>query len=93
MILEKDDTLPKLRNADIIVTDCDIFLPYIDKLPSLKWAQTTWAGVDKLVSNLQDKKVNYVLTRFSDEAFGLAMSEYVIAHIFNFERDRSETAI
>ncbi|KOC68674.1 Glyoxylate/hydroxypyruvate reductase A [Habropoda laboriosa] len=83
---DKHDTLSKLKNADIVVIDCDLFLPYTDKLPSLRWAQTTWAGVESLVSSLRDKKINYTITRFSDKAFGLAMSEYVIAHIFNFER-------
>lgn len=67
-----------------------MFLPYADKLPSLKWAQVTWAGVEKLVPNLQDKQINYVVTRFSSKAFGLAMSEYVIANIFNFERNQRE---
>ncbi|XP_006611078.1 uncharacterized protein LOC102673408 isoform X2 [Apis dorsata] len=59
---DKCDTLSKLQNADILITDCDLFLPYTNKLPSLKWVQTTWA----------------------------AMSEYVIAHIFNFERNQKE---
>ncbi|XP_076763621.1 glyoxylate/hydroxypyruvate reductase A [Xylocopa sonorina] len=87
---DKTDTLSKLQSADIVVTDCDLFLPYTDKLPSLRWVQTTWAGVESLVSNMKDKKINYTITRFSDTAFGLAMSEYVIAHIFNFERDQRQ---
>ena len=87
---DKTDTIEKLKSADILVTDCDLFLPYTDKLPSLKWAQVTWAGVENLVSNSQDKQINYVVTRFSSKAFGLAMSEYVIAHIFNFERNQRQ---
>ncbi|CAL7933253.1 unnamed protein product [Xylocopa violacea] len=87
---DKFNTLSKLKSADIVVTDCDLFLPYIDKLPSLKWVQITWAGVDSLVSNMRDKKISYTITRFSDKVFGLAMSEYVIAHIFNFERDQKQ---
>ncbi|XP_076241436.1 glyoxylate/hydroxypyruvate reductase A [Calliopsis andreniformis] len=87
---DKNDSLLELKKADIIVSDCDLFLPYIDKLPSLKWLQTTWAGVNALVPGLQNKKVDYVITRFSDKAFGLAMSEYVVAHIFNFERDQRQ---
>ncbi|XP_017759899.1 PREDICTED: glyoxylate/hydroxypyruvate reductase A-like [Eufriesea mexicana] len=85
---DKNDTLSKLQAADILITDCNLFLPYMDKLPSVKWVQTTWAGVEAL--NLKNKKINYTLTRFSDKAFGLAMSEYVIAHIFNFERNQKQ---
>lgn len=73
-----------------MITDCDLFLPYINKLPSLKWVQTTWAGIEPLASNLKDKNINYSITRFSDKSFGLAMSEYVIAHIFNFERNQKQ---
>lgn len=73
-----------------MVTDCNLFLPYIDKLPSLKWVQTTWAGIEKIASHLQNKENNYIITRFSDKAFGFAMSEYVIAHIFNFERNQRQ---
>ncbi|XP_053998494.1 glyoxylate/hydroxypyruvate reductase A-like isoform X2 [Hylaeus anthracinus] len=88
---DQNDTLSELKCADIIVTDCDLFLPYMDKLPSLKWVQTTWAGIETFVSRLQNnKKSNYVITRFSDKAFGFAMSEYVTAHIFNFERDQRQ---
>ncbi|XP_028522915.1 glyoxylate/hydroxypyruvate reductase A-like [Apis cerana] len=87
---DKCDTLSKLQNADILITDCDLFLPYTNKLPSLKWVQTTWAGIETLVSNLKDKNINYSITRFSDKSFGLAMSEYVIAHIFNFERNQKQ---
>ncbi|CAK9817587.1 Glyoxylate/hydroxypyruvate reductase A [Anthophora quadrimaculata] len=83
---DKHDTLSKLKSVDILITDCNLFVPYIDKLPSLRWVQTTWAGVDVLATNLRDKKINYTVTRFSSKSFGLAMSEYVIAHIFNFER-------
>lgn len=87
---DKYDTLSKLKVADIIVTDCDLFLPYLDKLQSLKWVQTTWASVEGLIPNIKDKNVNYVITRFSDNTFGFAMAEYVVAHIFNFERNQKQ---
>lgn len=87
---EKSDAVSKLKDADILLTDTDLFVPHIDKLPSLKWVQTTWAGVNTLVPAMRDKKLNYTVTRFSDKSFGLAMSEYVIAHIVNFERDQRQ---
>lgn len=89
-VSDKNDTLSKLQTADMLITDCDLFLPYMDKLPSVKWVQTTWAGVESLSLNLKNKKINYTITRFSDKSFGLAMSEYVIAHIFNFERNQKQ---
>lgn len=85
-IPDKNDTLSELEKADIVVTDSNLFLPYTDKLPRLKWVQTTWAGTETLVPRLRDRNINYVVTRFSGEALGLSMSEYVVAHIFNFER-------
>ncbi|XP_076654658.1 glyoxylate/hydroxypyruvate reductase A [Halictus rubicundus] len=87
---DKNDTLKNLKNADILVTDCDLLVPYAEKLQSLKWVQTTWAGVEKLIPSLKDNNINYAVTRFSDQAFGMAMGEYVVAHIFNFERDQRQ---
>lgn len=84
------DTLSKLNAAEILVADCDLLIPYTNKLTSVKWIQATWAGLDKFVPHVQNTERNYVLTRFSGELFGLAMSEYVIAQIVNFERDQRQ---
>lgn len=70
------------------MADCDLLIPYANKLTSVKWIQATWAGLDNFISHVQTAQRNYILTRFSDESFGLAMSEYVIAQIVNFERDQ-----
>lgn len=72
------------------MADCDLLIPYADELTSVKWIQTTWAGLDKLIPHVRNVRRNYVLTRFSDESFGLAMSEYVVAQIVNFERDQRQ---
>lgn len=82
--------MSKLNAAEILVADCDLLIPYINKLTSVKWIQSTWAGLDKLAPHIQSTQKNYVLTRFSGEFFGLAMSEYVIAQIVNFERDQRQ---
>lgn len=84
------DILSKLNAAEILLADCDLLIPYINKLTSVKWIQATWAGLDKLIPHIQNTPKNYVLTRFSGEFFGLAMSEYVIAQIINFERDQRQ---
>lgn len=82
------DTLSKLNTAEILIADCDLLIPYADKLTSVKWVQATWAGLDKLIPHIKHTRINYVLTRYSGEPFGLAMSEYVVAQIVNFERDQ-----
>lgn len=84
------DTLSKLNVAEILVADCDLLIPYANKLTSVKWIQATWAGLDKFIPHIQNTERNYVLTRFSGELFGLVMSEYVVAQIVNFERDQRQ---
>lgn len=72
------------------MADCDLLIPYANKLTSVKWIQATWAGLDRFIPHVQNIRKDYVLTRFSDETFGLAMSEYVIAQIVNYERDQRQ---
>ncbi|XP_077278971.1 glyoxylate/hydroxypyruvate reductase A [Temnothorax americanus] len=84
------DTLSKLNAVEILVADCDLLIPYVNKLTSVKWIQATWAGLDKFIPHVRDARRDYTLTRFSDESFGLAMSEYVIAQIVNHERDQRQ---
>lgn len=73
-----------------MVADCDLLIPYLGKLPKLQWVQSTWAGLDYLNPFIQDKQFDFILSRFSDKSFGLAMSEYVITQIVNFERDQKQ---
>ncbi|XP_018370314.1 PREDICTED: glyoxylate/hydroxypyruvate reductase A-like isoform X1 [Trachymyrmex cornetzi] len=84
------DTLSKLNEAEILIADCDLLIPYANKLTSVKWVQATWAGLDKFIPHVQNTRRDYILTRFSGESFGLAMSEYVIAQIVNYERDQRQ---
>ncbi|KAI4490906.1 hypothetical protein M0802_010580 [Mischocyttarus mexicanus] len=90
VLSEKDNTLSKLNDAEILVSDCDLLIPHLGKLPKLQWVQSTWAGLDKLIPFIKDKPLNFTLSRFTDQSFGLAMSEYVIAQIVNFERDQKQ---
>lgn len=82
--------MEKLNATEILVADCDLLIPYVHNLTSVKWIQATWAGLDKFIPSIQNTERNFILTRFSDESFGLAMSEYVIAQIVNFERDQRQ---
>ncbi|KYQ52986.1 Glyoxylate/hydroxypyruvate reductase A [Trachymyrmex zeteki] len=87
---EQADTLSKLNAAEILIADCDLLIPYGSKLTSVKWIQATWAGLDLFIPHVQNTRRDYILTRFSDESFGLAMSEYVITQIVNYERDQKQ---
>ncbi|XP_015588309.1 uncharacterized protein LOC107264501 isoform X2 [Cephus cinctus] len=84
----RNDTIIELSNAEVIVADFDLLIPYVDHLPKTNWIQGTWAGADKLLPHLYGKDVNYRITRFSGINFGMAMSEYVISQIVNYERDQ-----
>ena len=50
---------------------------------SLKWAQSTWAGVDGFIGELL-KPLNFKLTRSA--IYGRMISEYILCNILNYER-------
>lgn len=83
-----DDTVQQLSKAQILVADPHLLIPYVEKLPAAKWVQVTWAGIEGLLLNIKNKNLPYVITRFTGESFGYAMSEYVVSQIVNFERDQ-----
>ena len=82
--------LPKL---DIVATpgaDCEIacgepnlIREALPLLPDLKWAQSTWAGVDSLLDPALRR--DYILTN-ARGVFGPLMSEYVFAYLLFHER-------
>jgi phosphoglycerate dehydrogenase-like enzyme len=70
--------------------DCEIVLgapslisETLDKLPKLKWAQATWAGVEPLLDPAL--RHDYFLTN-ARGVFGYLMSEYVIGYLLAHER-------
>lgn len=58
------------------------------QLPNVKFAQTTWAGVNMLFESLDPSKPqpHFKVSRYVDPYFGELMSNYVIAQIINIER-------
>ncbi|XP_012252416.2 glyoxylate/hydroxypyruvate reductase A-like [Athalia rosae] len=84
------EAVSELEKTEILIADADLLASHLDHLKSLKWAQLTWAGVDKLAAHLAGRKIPYQISRYSDERFGFAMSEYTVSHIFNFERDQRQ---
>ena len=93
----------QLPGLDMIVSepadDCDIVLgsPYLlhellPSLPALRWAQSSWAGVEPLLD--PSLRRDYVLTN-ARGVFGGLMSEYVFGYMLAhekriFERRRSQ---
>ncbi|GIX72838.1 hypothetical protein CEXT_753891, partial [Caerostris extrusa] len=77
-----------IKNAEALIIDCTYLSEMLHSLPNAKWIQTTWAGLELLMENIDMSKPlpNYTLTRFVDPYFGELMSNYVISQIINIER-------
>lgn len=93
-----DEDLTQLQGAQFVLVDNNL-LPMLIKasdsekhrsnLNSIKWIQTTWAGVDTIFKeNIGDivKKKLLAVTRFSGSHFGQLMTEFLLAQIINYER-------
>jgi phosphoglycerate dehydrogenase-like enzyme len=52
-------------------------------LPFLKWVQTTWAGIEPLLSS--ELRRDYILTN-ARNVYGMMMSEYVFGYLLMIER-------
>lgn len=71
------------ESANILLGDPDLMQAIVPKMPSLSWAQSTWAGVTPLTS--EGCRTDYVLTGIK-EIFGPMMAEYVIGYMLADER-------
>ncbi|HSB66271.1 MAG TPA: D-2-hydroxyacid dehydrogenase [Anaerolineales bacterium] len=78
------------QEALVVGTQCDLLLSepslvskVINQLPRLTWVQTTWAGVENLVS--LGMRRNYLLTN-ARGVYGPMMSEYVFGYLLAIER-------
>ncbi|KAG8039601.1 hypothetical protein G9C98_008244 [Cotesia typhae] len=80
----------KLDDVEIMIADCR-YLPKIKgKLNNIKWIQSISAGVEQLIELRHEKNINFVITRFVDETYGLDMAEYIVMQIVAFERRQRE---
>lgn len=55
----------------------------LNNLPGIKWVQTTWAGIEPLLTT--GMRRDYLLTNARD-VYGSMMSEYVFAYLLMIER-------
>src|SRR5205807_594487 len=77
-------------DVPLAATDCDLALgepsllrEALPRLPALRWAQSTWAGVEPLLDPALRR--DYVLTN-ARGVFGGLMSEYVFGYLLAHER-------
>jgi phosphoglycerate dehydrogenase-like enzyme len=78
------DTLPADAAAcDLVLGDPSLVSRALARLTSLRWVQSTWAGVEPLLE--PSLRRDYVLTN-ARGVFGPLMSEYVFGYILAHER-------
>jgi phosphoglycerate dehydrogenase-like enzyme len=83
VIAARDAAAAKAAYADqqILFGSPGLISGVLADMPSVKWVQSTWAGVTPL---LKLERRDYVLTIIKD-VFGPQMSEYVIGHLLAHE--------
>lgn len=77
------DLIPSGSSANILLGESSLVSQVLDKLPNLKWVQTTWAGVEPLLK--PGLRRDYQLTN-ARVVFGPLISEYVFAYLLLHER-------
>lgn len=83
----EDSILKVLPEVNIIFGNPPIAKHYVNKAPKLEWMQSSYAGVDALVS--PDLRTDYRLTLVKD-TYGPVLAEYLFAYILMFERELLE---
>lgn len=76
-----------LGDIEIFLANPPLAAKYVNLAPKLKWMQSTFAGIDLLVS--PELRKDYILTNVKD-TYGVVMSEYVLAYILMFEKKLRE---
>ncbi|KAH3777777.1 hypothetical protein DPMN_179225, partial [Dreissena polymorpha] len=80
------------KHADILLADVPVIQAVAHSAQKLKWAASTWAGVEGLVKFIKDTKTpSFTVTRMGG-AFNTLMCEYVLANILARERHVLELA-
>lgn len=90
--LSPDQTFSKIDGSEIVLFHpgcCKGVFPHMPT--SVKWMESTWAGLDGVIKQLDEKLVKefvptYTLTR-ADAAFGQSMGEYTVLALVAMERN------
>ena len=73
-------------NESILIGDPHLVAEVLPEMPTIKWVQSTWAGVKPLIE--LDRR-NYVLTGVKG-VFGTQMTEYVMGYLLTHELNTFE---
>ena len=76
-----------LENAEIVLGDSPFIARNLGLFKKVKWIQSTFAGVETIVSEYTAAAPNFILTRQVGNAFGQQMGEYVLVQIMARERN------
>ncbi len=81
--LEEIEITADPSQAEIVLADPPLVVSQLDTFPQLDWLQSTFAGIDSLVS--PQLRTDYSLTNVKG-IFGQQISEYVIGQSLNYFR-------
>lgn len=77
------DIVMQTEESDIVLGEPNLIRETLSHLSTLKWIQSTWAGVEPLLDS--SLRRDYILTN-ARGVFGGLMSEYVIGYLLAHER-------
>lgn len=69
------------RRHTVLLSQPDFAAAIIDRLPAVRWVQSTWAGITPL---LKTARQDFLVTGVKD-VFGTQMTEYTLGHILAHE--------
>jgi phosphoglycerate dehydrogenase-like enzyme len=83
LVAAEPEAVPdRALDADVAFGAPDQLAELLPRLPSLRWLQSTWAGVTPLIAQ---PRRDFILTN-ARGIFGAAMSEYVLGWVLALER-------
>jgi phosphoglycerate dehydrogenase-like enzyme len=80
---DEDEIQSVLPTAEIIFANPNLIKHHLNNATSLRWLQSTFAGVDALLSD--SLRRDYLLTNVKD-TYGAVMAEYVLGYILHYEK-------
>ena len=77
------EALARGVGCTIVLADPPLLAQVVDELPAVRWAQSAYAGVDKLIAGTRRR--DYLLTNVRN-IFGPPMAEYVFCYLLMHAR-------
>lgn len=76
-----EEALQAYTNQQVLLAQPDMAATVIDRMPTVRWVQSTWAGIAPL---LNTQRQDFILTGIKD-VFGPQMAEYSLGYILAHE--------